>query len=108
MLVSNEIKKWPINTGFMEEIIAGTESIDEASVAQLARRQKALQHWNIYFLHLLTTQFFQWALANSPQRMDYLVALAHNLASTSRELLHLWLPSGDAHADALHRGCFER
>ena len=108
MLVSNEIKKWPINTGFMEEIIAGTESIDEASVAAAGSTAKGLAALEYLLFAPADNAALHSALANSPQRMDYLVALAHNLASTSRELLHLWLPSGDAHADALHRGCFER
>jgi predicted lipoprotein len=111
MLVSSEIKKWPINDLYIEELLANTAPIDAAALSMAGSTAKGL----------VTLEYLLFApgpgtsastgdsagaavlaaLEASPRRLDYAAAVATDLARLSRDLLYLWSPSGDGHAQAL-------
>ena len=101
MLASNQVKKWPVNTGFIEEALGAEEPLDEAFVDGSGSNAKGLAAIE-YFLFSQAQpndEIVQGLLAE-PRRMDYLVALSQNLTHKANELLDLWSPAGDDRARA--------
>jgi predicted lipoprotein len=101
MLVSSQVKKWPINVEFIEEFIASEEKIDEASISASGSTAKGLAALEYLLFSQAENDEILIALTTDPQRMAYLLALAQNLISTSSGLLGMWAVDGDNQAQAL-------
>jgi predicted lipoprotein len=102
MIIHNQIKKWPINTTFIEEFITEeTGTIDEPFIESIGSTSKGLAAIEyLIFNPDLTNQALVEGLAAEPRRMAYLVALAENLHNKSQELLMMWSPDGDNQGQA--------
>jgi predicted lipoprotein len=101
MLVSSEIKKWPINVPFIEELLAGATPIDATALSMAGSTAKGLVALEYLLFAPGDSTAVLAALASSPQRLDYAAAVAGDVARLSENLLYLWSPDGDGHAQAL-------
>lgn len=96
MLATGQIKKWPINTKFIEEFIAETATIDEPFIASIGATAKGIGAIEYFlFSPTLTADEVVAALVDTPQRLAYLVALTQNLTNAAEELYALWAPEGE-------------
>lgn len=101
MLVFNQIKKWPVNTIFIEEFIAEEETIDEPFIASIGSTAKGLTAIEYFlFSQELTNPEIVEALTTAPKRMAYLTALSQNLVKSTDELVTMWSPDGGNQAQA--------
>lgn len=105
LLVSSKIKKWPIKIVFVEENIAGDEPIDDAFIDAIGSTAKGLATLEYLLFAADETDkgdadALLTALTTNPQRMAYVVALAHNLANAAEELQWMWSAEGDNQGQA--------
>lgn len=101
MLVQGQIKKWPINTHFIEDYLVEEETIDTAfieSIGSTARGLAAIEYF--LFDPTRTDAEIVERLVSEPKRMAYLVALSENVAGKTTELYDLWSPEGSNQAQA--------
>lgn len=96
MLATGQIKKWPINTKFIEEFIAETATIDEPFIASIGATAKGIGAIEYFlFSPTLTADEIVATLAVTPQRLAYPVALTQNLTNAAEALYALWAPEGE-------------
>ena len=102
MLAVGQIKKWPINTKFIEQFIAEETTIDEPFIASIGATAKGLGAIEyLLFNPTLTAEELVTALVAAPPRLAYLDALAQNLSIAASELYALWSPEGENRAQQL-------
>jgi predicted lipoprotein len=101
MLVSSEIKKWPINVAFVEELLAGATPVDASALSMAGSTAKGMAALEYLLFAPGDEAAVLAALTASPRRLDYAAAVADDLARLSENLLYLWSPEGDGHAQAL-------
>ncbi|HMR67574.1 MAG TPA: imelysin family protein, partial [Anaerolineae bacterium] len=100
MPLHTPIKKWPINTSFIEKFITEeTDPIDEPFIESIGSTSKGLTAIE-YLIFSAPPAETVAALTAEPRRLAYLVALTENLARKARELEAVWLPEGDNQAQA--------
>lgn len=100
MTLHTPIKKWPINTSFIEKFITEeTDPIDEPFIESIGSTSKGLTAIEYLIFSAPATETVA-QLTTEPRRLAYLVALTENLARKARELEALWLPEGKNQAQA--------
>ena len=101
MVVRGQIKKWPINTRFIEKFIVEQETIDEPFLDSIGSTSKGLTAIEyLLFGSLEAPADPLTMLTNQPQRMAYLVAASQNLHRKAEELYALWSAEGENQAQA--------
>jgi predicted lipoprotein len=107
MLVQSEIKKWPINTHFIEDFLIEEATIDSSFVASTGSKAKGLATVE-YFLFdpALTNAEIIDRLSAAPKRMAYLVAASEEVAAKAAELYNMWAPDGGNQIQALTEADF--
>lgn len=101
MMIAPQIKKWPVNTDDIEEFIAQTEPINSLlePVGSPAKGLGAIEY--LLFSQTAEKSEIIDSLTKTPRRMEYLVALAQNLALMGNEMVLLWSPEGSNQAQTL-------
>ncbi len=101
MMIAPQIKKWPVNTDDIEEFIAQTEPINSLlePVGSPSKGLGAIEY--LLFSQTAEKSEIIDSLTKTPRRMEYLVALAQNLALMGNEMVLLWSPEGSNQAQTL-------
>ncbi|MEM7539110.1 MAG: imelysin family protein [Chloroflexota bacterium] len=104
MLIRGQIKKWPINTKFIEDFIADTEQIDEPFISSIGSTSKGLGALEYLLFAVAENDIVDSdtaiddeilaTLTANPQRTAYLVASAQNLTITTARLNEMWSAEG--------------
>ncbi len=102
MIIHNQIKKWPINTNFIEKFITEVDTpINETFIESIGSTSKGLTAIEyLIFDPNLTNEEITEKLVSEPRRMAYMVSLTENLDNKSQQLLSMWSAEGDNQAQA--------
>lgn len=93
MIIHSRINKIPAHEKFIEEFIAGDETLDVDFIHTLGATSVGLPAIE-YLLFAKENPAELNFLGENPRRMDYLVALGGALVDSTTELLAYWSPEG--------------
>lgn len=95
MTLITPIDKWPTRTSFIDEQIAGTEPLTQATVASFGSTSKGLPALEyLLFDPELDETALLTRLQNEPRRLEYAVAAAQVLAQDAEALVAVWSSEG--------------